>query len=132
MIRKPASAFLIALYLTVTLTLEEGVHLYNHPQGWPPDNLSLRHDPGCSPASTDPRVIRCPVDGYNSAIFMCSEVSCRFKEPSNGSQMVPSEERIWNIYMRKRSSQQVLQLEQKLQNGTLDDAFLRSEEHSGE
>ena len=107
---RTAPLFFLILLTTIFLTIEEGVHLYNHPQGWPPDNLSLLHDPGCSHASADPRVLRCPIDGFNSALFICSDLYCRFKEPVNGVSVTPSEERIWNVYMRKRSSQEAIEL----------------------
>lgn len=118
---------LLLFATTFALTLEEGIHLYNHPQGWPPDNLSLMHAPGCSITPRDRRVIRCPVDGYNSALFLCSDLACRFKEPVNGLKVTASEERIWNIYMRKRNHQQLLDLRSRLQDGTLDDSFLQSD-----
>lgn len=125
--RLAASVFFLLLASTVALTLEEGVHLYNHPQGWPPDNLTLLHHPGCSGGSDDHRVIRCPVDGYNSALFLCSDESCRFKEPANGVRVTPYEERIWNIYMRKHAREQLIQLRKRLEDGTIDDSFIQSD-----
>ena len=122
-----AALFLALLASTVTLTVEEGIHLYVHPQGWPPDNLSLLHAPGCLRASDDQRVLRCPIDGYNSAVFMCSDAACRFKEPVNGTSLTPSEERIWNVYMRKRTRQETIELQRRLQDGTLNDSMLKAE-----
>lgn len=119
--------FPVLLALTLALTVEEGIHLYDHPQGWPPDNLTALHHPGCIAEAIDRRIFRCPVDGYNSALFICSDISCRFKEPVNGTHMTPYEERIWNIYMRRRTKQEMLEIRKRMQNGTLDDAYLKSE-----
>jgi hypothetical protein len=84
----------ILLLLCCLLTAEEAIHfLRSHPNRLNYDQAATKNF-GCVPRDAGRRLFLCPIPGYGTMVFLCSDKHCFPKEPTTGLTITPAEEKL--------------------------------------